>query len=198
MKLQKTQISIDGLFDALSRGRDAIKEAAEIMVALADQDPRIYEKIIKSQPGISLNLLYTLERVGRGTLYDALLFDNSPGARRLLTMPFSQQKEYYEKPIKVVTMVSGKPTQSEKPIQQLTPQEVRVAFSDTGIRTEGEQVKVLEEISRPHKAQPAQRYEIMPDGTFIVHLPETAFTPSQLQDIYEQVKNKAMKSLGKK
>ena len=195
MKLQKTQITINGLLDALSRGRSAIKEAAQIMVGLSDNDPNIYSKIIEEEPNLSLNLLYTLERVGRNQLYDALLFDNSPGARRLLTMPFSKQKEYYESPVKVVSVQDGKTVQVEKPIQQLTPQEVRIAFSDGGLRSATEQAEVAKQINTRRPMSPAQRYEILDDGTLVIHFAETAFTPSQLQDIYERVKNKAINSL---
>ena len=38
-------------------------------------------------------------------------------------------------------------------------------------------------------------FEILDDGTLVIHFAETAFTPSQLQDIYERVKNKAINSL---
>ena len=195
MKLQKQQLSIDGLIAALSRGRDAIQEAANIMVALVDRDPRIYEKIIKQAPTLSLNLLTTLEKVGRGQIYGALLFDSSPGARRLLTLPYSAQKEHYEKPLKVVSVKAGKKVVTEKTIAQLSPAEVRTAIADDHVRTVDEQSKLIEvEVEKPR--QQAQRYTILKNGNLLI-LAQTEFTPSQLQDIYERVTAKAMQSLAK-
>lgn len=197
MKLQKSQITVDGLLGAVSRGREAILEAANIMVALVDQDPRIYEKILKQAPNISLNLLTTLEKVGRGQIYHALLFDSSPGARRLLALPFSQQKEHYEHPVKVVVVKGGKKIEVEKPIQQLSPAEVRVVFADDHVRTVTEQCKVVDQTLAPVKrSAPAERYTILKNGNLLI-LANTEFTPSQLQEVYERVVGKAVKSLAK-
>jgi hypothetical protein len=197
MKLQKSQITIDNLLEALARGRDAIKEASAIMVGLVDQDSRIYEKIIKQQPGLSLNLLATLEKVGRGVIYDALLFDSSPGARRLLTLPFSQQREYYEKPVKIVSIQGTKTIVTEKPIQQCTPKEIRTAFKDNGMRSVEEQCEAIKSESVALRSRPAQRYEILDNGDVIVFYAQTRFTAAQFEDIYERAKTKSIKSLAR-
>jgi hypothetical protein len=196
MKIQKSQITIDGLLEAISRGKEAVQEAGEIMAALADGDARIYEKIMEQHPNIPLHLLVTLEKVGRGVIYFELLFDSSPGARRLLAMPYSQQKKYYEQPIKIVEIRDGKKVEIEMPIHQLSSKQVNIAFSATDYREPKEQAKIVQApIIR--RVEPAQRYEILDDGTFIVHFSETSFSPSQLQDIYERVKEKAVRSLKK-
>jgi hypothetical protein len=198
MKLQ-IKPTIESLLEALSRGRVAIKDAAAIMVSLVDADPRVYGKIIKEDPRISLNLLVTLEKVGRGVIYDALIFDSSPGARRLLALPYSKQKEYYENPIKIVQLQKGKPVQVEKQIFNLTPAEAKIVFNGNDLRPLNEQADILNQSNKPvMRAEPAQRYDIDDDGALIVHFSETKFTLSQLEEILESCKTKAIRSLATK
>ena len=177
----------------MARGRDAIQEAAEIMVALVDKDPRIYEKIVKQAPTISYNLLATLERVGRGQIYGALLFDSSPGARRLLAMPYGMQKEYYEKPLRVVSVQNGKKVVNEKTISQLTPAEVRTTIADDHIRNVEEQSKLVE-VPVVKRGEPPERFTILPNGNLLI-LANTEFTPARLQEVYERVTAIAVRSL---
>lgn len=198
MKLQKSQITLDNFFEALSRSQDGMQEAAEIWVALVDLDPRTYEKAIKQNPRVSLNLLAAIEKVGRGQIHYALLFDSSPGARRLLTMPVGLQREYYEKPVKVVNLQDGKYIVTEKPIQGLSTKEVRTTFGDNGVRSVEEQREAIKSETVNLRSRPAQRYEILDDGGIIVvHYAETRFTAAQWEDIYNRAKAKAINSLKK-
>lgn len=179
----------------LQIGRETIEQAAKRFVAFVDRQPRAYQILQEVDSRASHDMLRTVERIGRGQIYGALLFDSSPGARRLLTLPYSQQKEFYEKPVKVVQLHQGKKVEVEKPIQQLTPAEVRVVFAENKIREPQEQAKVLDQINAPKQPVRAQRYDILPNGDLVVHESETCFSASDLEEIVERCRQKAIGSL---
>lgn len=187
--------TIDDLFEAMDDLERNAKTAGEIMASLVDENPRIYEKIKKLRPKIRLDVLVTLEKIGRGDTIPELLFDHSPGARELLHLPGSQQKEFYSAPVKLVILKNGKKHQIEKPIDQLSPKEAKYAFKPID-----EQVKIVELMEVVHRhAKPAQRYEIDIEGNVVIppHTQSIIFSASQLEDICERARAKAIKSLKK-
>lgn len=75
-------------------------------------------------------------------------------------------------------------------------QEARVVFDVKHVRTIEEQVKVVKQPKPATPAKAAQRYSIADDKLTV--FAATVFTMSQLQDILEQMKSKAIKSLATK
>lgn len=181
---------------ALKQGRDGIELAAKILVYLVDRNDKTFEELVKADPSISYNLLGNLERVGRGQIYAALLFDSSPGARKLLTLPTSQQKKLYDEPVKIVRVVDGKNIVEEKPIQQLSRHEANLLVDDAGhARTVEEQIKHISTPPTPSSKR-AARYEIIGDRLRV--LADTEFSMSNLEDILKRMKQKAIESLATK
>ncbi len=198
MKLQPTQISLDGFRAAFAQGLAGIETAAYILAALIDRDgPKVYKQIMAAEPRCPLNLIANLERVGRGVIPMELLYDSSPAASKIKLLPPAQQKECYAKPVMVVQLDKGKKVMVEKPVKDLTPKECQIVFSGNKINDAKEQSKLLDAVKPSEKTKPAQRYEILPSGNLVVHFAETEFTPSQLEDIYNRVKERAIKSLKK-
>jgi hypothetical protein len=193
-KISKTT-TISEFWLALQSAEDGLIRAAKILVKLSDENPNTYAEITKAYPQISYDTLFTLERVGRGQMYPALLCDTSVAARRIALLPFNQQKEIYENPVKVVTFSKGKKVVAEKLVQQLNPREVNLVFDDKRVRSVDEQMVELEILTQKHKPQSAQRYEILEDGS-VVFLANTTLSAAQLEDVAERAKTKSIKSLG--
>ena len=188
-------VTIQTFLTALDHLTDSAVECGRILVQLVDQDPRVYEKILTARANIPLRLLSQLEKVGRGQFLDKLLWDDCPGARRLLPLTFAKQKEIYENPIPVVIEDKGKEVVVMKNLQQLTPKQAIQAIDENGIVPPEKQAEAVRERMSPKSAAPAQRYELLDNGNIIIRFAPTEFTPSQLQDIYERSKSRAIKSI---
>ena len=186
--------TVQDLIAALQRGEDAIRDAAKIVCEMVDANPNAYQEIRK-QTGIDWKVLANLERVGRGAMNYNLLLDTSPAARYIALLPASQQGEVYEKGVKVATTSGGKTFVTIKKVQELTPFEAKIVFDSAKIRSVDEQINTASKPT-PARAMAAQRYIIKDDCITIFS--NTTFTMSQLQDILEGMKDKAIKSLAKK
>jgi len=189
------QQQIRQLHELLARGQQCIIEAGKLVAAMVDRNPRVFETINQSSPHLSLNLLANLERVGRGLLHGALLFDGSPGARRLLAMPAAAQRKLYVTKFKVVSLVDKKPTLQEKPIQKLTPTEVRRVFTpDNKVRSVDEQLQQLKGQPVPAPVVvPRRRYELRDDKLVVFTYAE--FTAATLEYILIELKRRSIAGL---
>jgi len=162
---------------------------------MVDADPKTYEKIHK-ETGMHWDVLGNLERVGRGAMHYRLLLDTSPAAKYIAQLPASQQSDCYDKGVQVVNISGSKTIVESKKPQELSAQEARVVFDVKHIRTIDEQVKVVNQPKPSAPAKIAQRYTIIEDKLNV--LAATVFTMSQLQEILEQMKSRAIKSLATK
>jgi|ERR1035437_2549543 hypothetical protein len=191
----KLVISFESFHNFLLGGRECIQNAAEVLVGLVDRDPRVYEKLITMYPDVSIPLLATLEKVGRGKIYSALLFDGSPGARRLLTLPYAQQKQNYDNPISIVVSDGKKKIVIQKKVSEMSPPELRIAIADDHVRTVTEQSKLISHmVTAPIRNM--DRYTILPNGN-VIFFENVEFTPPQLEDVYKRVMKASIKSLEK-
>lgn len=184
---------------ALAEGEAAILRAADMLCHMVDANPDIYTEIHKAT-GIHWNVLGNLERVGRGAMHYKLLFDSSPASKRIISLPARQQEEIYEKGIKVISTdpKTGKTTVETKKPHELTQQQVRVVFDEKNkhVRSVDEQLKEAAAPKPVTPARAAQRYTIENDR--LVVIAATVFTMSQLQDILDSMKEKAIQSLATK
>ena len=138
-------------------------------------------------------MLESMRKVGRGELYSGLLFDSSFAARKLLSLPPSQQRSAYNEPIEVVKHVDGKNIIEEKRLQTLSRAEANQVFDDENgrIRSSSEQLKYLKPEIIP--ARRAQQWDII--GDHVVVNARTEFNLSQILQIAELMKAAAFKSL---
>lgn len=193
MKITKAP-TVSEFLTALDNLFENAELVCKLLVAMVDVNNKAFDEIIKARPRLTYNFLGNLERVGRGQLYFGLICDSSPGARKLLSLPSSMQREIYEKPVKVVEIQRGKAVVVEKPIQQLTSKEVKLAFEDSGRPRAVElQTDIL---STPHQpvSTPAQRYAIISDRLNVI-MAHTEFDIQTLETIIEQMKRNALKTL---
>ena len=158
-----------------------------------DANPNVFDEIIAADSRFNYNMLESMRKVGKGELFCELLFDPSMHARKLLPLPFAQQKKLYNEPVKVVRNINGKNTVEEKPLQKLSRHELTLVIDEEKgrARTVEEQIAF---VAPPSPARRAERYEIKESGNVVV-LAQSEFTPSQLQEIADRAKAKAMKTL---
>lgn len=188
--------TVQDFVSALNRGEEALREAAKILCDMVDQDPKTYEKINR-ETGIHWNVLANLERVGRGAMNYRLLFDTSPASKYIAALPASQQADIYERGVKVVSVQNGKTIVEELNPANMSRSQARAVFSpDNHVRTVDEQIKAVKAPATVPKARIAQRYTITDDRLLV--LDRTEFTMSQLHDILEEMKTRAIKSLATK
>lgn len=113
-------------------------------------------------------------------MYFELLFDNSPAARKMIGFPESQQRELYEKPINVVSVINGKPTVETKRVQQLSHTETKTIFAPDHVRTIDEQIEFIKSDRKESSpAKRAQRWKI--EGDKITILANTVWTLSEFE-----------------
>lgn len=187
----QNKYTIEQFAQALQSGVNAIVEAAKILVNLVDEDVKVYDRIVSKYPNISYNMLANIERVGRGVLHAPLLYDTSPGARKLVLLPFSQQKALYDSPIEIAHLEGEKLIVERKRIQELTQREANTVFQNNRILTPEQQEKLL----RTPKAPPAPRYRIEEDGSVTFLMSPINFTASQLEEILNKAKEQSKKTL---
>jgi len=195
---KNTQIipSVKQFIDSFVSKLKGIEDSCKELALMFDSNPDVCDDIVKSDSRFSYNMLASMLKVGQGTLYCELLFDPSLAARKLLPLPISQQKKLYNEPVKVVRNIGGKNTVEEKPLNKLSRHELTLVIDEEKgrARTVEEQIAF---VAPPAPSRRAERYEIKDNGNVIV-LAQSEFTASQLQDIADRAKEKAIKSLSTK
>jgi hypothetical protein len=161
-----------------------------------DADPDAYAKIHKEYPMLSYDTLGILEKIGRGLIEPNLLFDTSPGARRLLGCPIAEQRKYVNEPLPVASIENGKTVVRPRRVQDMTGREARQAIGNSGVRTVDDQVQFIRDDAPAVMQRSAQRYQILDNGNILVG--DVEFTPGQWEDILTLAKMKALKSLSTK
>lgn len=121
-------------------GVDAWTKAGELLVEMVEANPSAYAEIIKECPNISVDVLLAFERIGRKKVYPHLMIDTSPGARRLLALPYDLQEKYHKATIEVCCgEKEGVPLSTKKSISALSSHEAAMVIGPNGIRTVEEQ-----------------------------------------------------------
>lgn len=159
-----------GEFAALvQKGIDAWTKAGELLVAILEEDPTCFEKITGTFPEISTDMLQAFERIGRKEIYAPLLADSSPGARRLLEMPYALQETYCRKPIEVaVAWKNGHIKSLKKRIGELSRAEVAIVFGRDEINSLDAQAWRLKEESKVLNPDPVTSVTTTEVGYFSI------------------------------
>jgi hypothetical protein len=188
MKIQKhIQKQIEAFQNALQSARDGLRDAGRILCEILDAEPNAFEMILASVPGITLNSLETLERIGRGRLEPRLITDPSPAAERAIrkAIPIDQQKRLLEMPQEVVARDNGGFRVKQKRIDEMTYKDAHILIGDDGIRDVDAQKAILLDENR-RKAESSLRYEIR--GDKVTFHADVTLTWSELLELAEKVK----------
>jgi hypothetical protein len=141
-KLEQTEINV--FLGYINQGVEAWVKAGKWLVQMRDRDSDVYNKILRSCPGISVDTLLVFEKIGRRKLNPRLLLDNSPGSKRLMSLPYDLQVSCESADLEVLTGWSnGRPVVQKKKLRDLSASEAYRVFSTSWFRTPKEQEDFL-------------------------------------------------------
>ena len=144
----KRNSRIEEFCGLIQAGIEAWTRAGKLLCKLVDEDATVFAKILEARPYLTRDTLENFERIGRRQLYPYLAVDASPGARRLMTLPYEDQERLYNARVTVVVQGKGFTEQKFKRVFELTEAEARRVFDSERIRTAQEQIALL---NRPRR-----------------------------------------------
>lgn len=131
--------------DCVNKGIDAWIEAGRLLNELVEEDPSVRQKIFARNPWMTKYVLGGFERIGRREIYPRLLLDSSPGARRLIRLPYDEQERLYCTVVEVAVINEGRVSTERKSLQSLTNNEADLVFGKNSIRPVEQQKRILTE-----------------------------------------------------
>lgn len=144
MKLAKLSPEIAEFCALVNKGIEAWVEAGKLLLKISEADSEALTKISAQHPHLTLDVLLSFERIGKGEIYPYLLVDGSPGARKLCGLPYSKQVKIYNGKLDVVVKrVGGLETQRLR-VSDLTAVQATRVFDVNRVRTADEQKKLFE------------------------------------------------------
>jgi hypothetical protein len=159
---------------------------ANLYVKAIDTFRGMRARLRKELPQISAQAWETFENIGRKVLYAPLVMDHSPGAQKLLSLPYDQQVKYHKRQVPIVTLVGENFRTVTKPLQELTRSEAAQVFTLTGLRPEEEQKSMLRSKAQgEHFTLPS--YEIF--GNKIRFRANVEMTKSQLEAVLRSLRD---------
>lgn len=130
---------IDQFITLIQRGVDAWVEAGKILVEMVEDDPMVFDAIIRKAPHINAGVLGKFEQMGRGILHPNLLLSFTPGHEKLAKLPLSMQTRYLEEPIPLLVETENGTDVLLVKAKDMTAEQARQVFASNRLRTEGEQ-----------------------------------------------------------
>jgi hypothetical protein len=135
-----SQCIIGAFVDLIHKGIKSWQAAGALLEAARQKDRDIYAKIIKREPLLSVDMLETIERIGRKEIAPQLLISTSMPLQRLIAYPYDEQLRLCSQPIDVVVSVNnGKPKVENKLVRDLSRLEMKRALGPSGVLTVKEQ-----------------------------------------------------------
>jgi hypothetical protein len=143
------QVKIDHFLALLRSGLDNLAEAGKVLVKMVEDNPDTFEIILKQCPTLKESNLWSLYYVGQGRPVSYLLSE-SPGIRRVRSLPPEVQVKIPEKVPVVEQTPGGSFKVVSKPLDELTAQEAVRVLTFKGVEPPSTQKEaLLAEQSRP-------------------------------------------------
>ena len=125
-------------------GVQSFVKAGELLCELVAEDPRACDQILAMEGNkLSRGVLEKFLAMGRHTLHPTLVMHDTPAAQRLALLPYEDQERLFHARVKVVTRVKGIEGEVEKPVCNLNAKEAARVIGENGIRSVGEQRRLL-------------------------------------------------------
>lgn len=161
-KIMQKNDKIKQFVSLIFEGIEAWTKAGSLLVEMIEEDPDIVDKICDSTPGLSKDVLYRFEAIGRQELYPKLLASSGPGINHLIKMPYSLQKKHSTEPVPVLIDRGNKGYDTLLvSVYNLTLSQCRQVFAKNHIRDAAEQRAVIE----------SEKKAAMRSGVQTEHLP---------------------------
>ena len=154
MKLTAQNKQIEKFIELFQTGVNAWIQAGEILVAMVEDDPHVYDYIIQKCPTLNAGILGRFEQMGRKNLHPQLLLSASPGFDKLRKLPMSMQERYIKEPIPIIVHTDGGTDVLLVEAKNMTKEQANQVFAPGRVRTEGEQKAWLMQ-QRSMAAKPA-------------------------------------------
>lgn len=135
---------IEQFTQLVQRGIDAWTEAGRLLVKMIEDNPNAKAEIVEACPDITEEILSRFEAIGRNQLHPKTLLNNSPGMRRLRSLPFSDQTRYLNSPVPVLVRTESGVDTLQVAVQNLTHQQALQVFASGTVRSPEAQRAYLE------------------------------------------------------
>lgn len=181
---------IQEFLELYRKGAEMLLMAGEILVELVDDDPHVYDCIIRQCPAADRTVLSRLELIGRRILHPDLLLPGNRQLDRLSKLPLSMQARYLEEPVEVIVETEQGTEVLRIKVGDMTPDQYKQAFDKTGPRSLGGQKAMLAEITTRAMAEKRagvrhDRYQIK--GRTVRFLSDEPFCVADLTGIINQL-----------
>ena len=143
-------VTVARFIAALTSGAKSWQEAGDILVALRNEDEKVFDKILVAHSFLTQEMLEVFYHIGTRSLHPMALLLPKHVFNAVKGMNYDAQAEFQTAPVQVVTrMVGDKPVVVRKPINKLTPQEAKWALCRKGNVSVDKQVKKMAALAVP-------------------------------------------------
>ncbi len=140
MTTEITLTKVQEIAELIRCGIESWTRAGELTASALDSGEYTLSSLAE-ETGVSKEMLARFEQIGREQLYPMLLASTSPGARALRKCTYSEQVKYYNEPVPI--LLEGGDVLNV-PLDNLTPEQTKQAFSRYHAKDLGEQRAHLE------------------------------------------------------
>jgi hypothetical protein len=138
LTVTNTQSKLNQIKDLFHQGVQAWVKAGEIIVEVIDDEGLSLEEI-NHHLEMPLDVLATLEKIGRKQVNPQLLLSDYPAARHLERLPMSEQERLMLEPVDVLLQTGGTTDMIKVQVQHMTREQVKQVFARNYIRPIHEQ-----------------------------------------------------------
>lgn len=158
-KVTKTAAAL--FIELVRRGIEAWIEAGEIAARELDADPEWADKLCAENKWITPERVKRFADFGRKKIHPLLYVAGTPGASKLMKMPYSLQEKHVKEPVEVLTP-GGEPLLVD--VMNLKPNQVDQVFGFDRVRSLAEQrawIESAQQAAPKPKAQAGLPYRIV-------------------------------------
>lgn len=142
----KTNNEIEAFLTLLRDGIAKWEVAGVMLSTMRKHNPSIYAEIIRREPMITVDMLSTIERIGRKQLHPRLLLNAQLPVKRLMGFPYEEQARLCSEPVDVVVkIVGGKPRIEKKLVRDMSRPELGRVLDTHRVKTVQEQADEWEQ-----------------------------------------------------
>ncbi len=153
----------------VQQGMEAWVRAGALLCEMVRDDPLVTTRILRDSPHLTRDILEAFQRIGRKEVLPILMVDGSPGAKRLVGLPYEEQSRIYATTVRVARKTMDGIVERSVRVSDLTAAEAARVFDTNRMRSVKEQREMLKKTSTnyhftPRAAEPehkiAERFAI--------------------------------------
>jgi len=136
---------IDAFLSLIAIGLKHLVTAGQMLGKMLQSDPQVFGKILARCHWLTEDALWTLKNIGDRKFRPELFFTKPHVSSRLIGFDYQTQSEIIDGGVPIVISVPDKekPVVSVVRVMELSPSQVRIAFSGNGLRPISEQAQLV-------------------------------------------------------